>query len=145
MPLFWKEEKPWWKVSIMIVKTIKDIEGTSREVFAHNGNWVSKRLLLKEDKMGFSLHETIIKAGTETLIWYKNHLEAVYCVEGEGEIETTREGEIYTIKPGTMYALDKNDRHYLRAFKNDLKLLCVFNPPLEGGEVHDEDGSYPIK
>ncbi|MBU4535110.1 MAG: ectoine synthase [Euryarchaeota archaeon] len=128
----------------MIVRTIKDIEGTSREVFSENGNWVSKRLLLKEDKMGFSFHETIIHAGTETLIWYKNHLEAVYCVEGEGEIEKTPEGEVYAIKPGTMYALDKNDRHYLRAFEKDLKLLCVFNPPLEGEEVHDEDGSYPL-
>lgn len=126
----------------MIVRNIKDIEGSDREIFAKNNNWVSKRFLLEEDNMGFSFHETIIYANTETLIWYKNHLEAVYCIEGEGEIETTDDGNIYPIKNGTMYALDKNDRHYLRAYENDLRLLCVFNPPLVGSEVHDKDGSY---
>lgn len=126
----------------MIVRTINDIEGTDREVFAENNNWVSKRFLTQEENMGFSLHETIIFANTETLIWYKYHLEAVYCVEGEGEIETTADGKIYPIKPGTMYALDKHDRHYLRAYDQDLRLLCVFNPPLVGDEVHDEDGAY---
>jgi L-ectoine synthase len=126
----------------MIVRNIKDIEGSDREIFAKNNNWVSKRFLLEEDNMGFSFHETIIYANTETLIWYKNHLEAVYCIEGEGEIETTDDGNIYPIKNGTMYALDKNDRHYLRAYENDLRLLCVFNPPLLGSEVHDKDGSY---
>ncbi len=126
----------------MIVRTINDIEGTDREVFAENNNWVSKRFLTQEENMGFSLHETIIFANTETLIWYKYHLEAVYCVEGEGEIETTKDGKIYPIKPGTMYALDKHDRHYLRAYDQDLRLLCVFNPPLVGDEIHDEDGAY---
>lgn len=126
----------------MIVRTVNDIEGTSREVFAENNNWVSKRFLAEDDKMGFSFHETIIFAHTETLIWYKHHLEAVYCVGGEGEIETTEDGKVYPIKPGTMYALDQHDRHYLRAYDQDLRLLCVFNPPLVGDEVHDEDGSY---
>lgn len=129
----------------MIVRTLKDdVENTEREVFAENGNWVSKRLLLKDDNMGFSFHETTIFAGTETLIWYKNHFEAVYCIEGEGEIESTEDGKIYSIKPGTMYALNKHDQHYLRAFDKDIKLVCVFNPPLTGSEVHKKDGSYPL-
>lgn len=126
----------------MIVRTLEEIEGTSREIFAENKNWVSKRFILAEDNMGFSFNETIIYANTETLIWYKNHLEAVYCVEGEGEIETTEDCIVYPIKPGTLYALDKHDRHYLRAYGNDIRLLCVFNPPLVGDEDHDEDGSY---
>ena len=127
----------------MILKNIDDIEGTEREVSAENGNWVSKRMLLKEDNMGFSFHETTIFANTKTLIWYKHHLEAVYCIEGEGEVETD-DGKIYPVKPGTMYALDKNDKHYLRAFDNNLKLICVFNPPLHGQEVHGKDGSYKL-
>jgi L-ectoine synthase len=127
----------------MIVRTINDIKGSKREVIAPNGNWASRRLLLKDDNMGFSFHETIIFAGTETTIWYKNHLEAVYCVEGEGEVETINDGKIYPILPGTMYALDKHDKHYLRALNNDLRLICVFNPALVGNEVHDEEGSYP--
>lgn len=127
----------------MIVRKLEDIVGTEKEVFAPNGNWVSRRLLLAEDNMGFSFHETVIYQGTETRIWYKNHLEAVYCVEGEGEIENITDGRVYTLKPGTIYALDDHDQHYLRASGGDLRLLCVFNPPLVGGEVHDQDGSYP--
>lgn len=126
----------------MIVRTINEIKGTESEVEAEN--WVSRRLLLKNDNMEFSFHETIIYAGTETKIWYKNHLEAVYCVEGEGEVETINDGEKHSIKPGTMYALNKHDKHYLRAFNTDLRLICVFNPPLTGDEIHDEEGSYPL-
>ncbi len=125
----------------MIVRTLEEVIGTENEVKADN--WVSRRLLLKDDNMGFSYHDTIIYAGTETHIWYKNHLEAVYCVAGEGEIETISDGKVYPIKDGTMYALDKNDEHYLRATKN-MRMICVFNPPLTGGETHDEEGVYPL-
>ncbi|WP_142847457.1 ectoine synthase [Telmatospirillum sp. J64-1] len=125
----------------MIVKRLQDVIGTENDVDTET--WNSRRLLLKHEGMGFSLHDTIIKAGTETLIWYRNHLEAVYCIEGEGEIETTDDGKIYPISAGTVYALDKNDRHLLRATK-DMRMVCVFNPPLTGQEVHDSEGVYPL-
>lgn len=125
----------------MIVRRLKEIIGTENDIKADT--WASRRLLLKRDKMGFSLHDTIIYAGTQTYIWYKNHLEAVYCVAGEGEIETIEDGKVYPIKDGMMYALNNHDKHYLRA-KTDLRLICVFNPPLTGQEVHDEEGVYPL-
>lgn len=125
----------------MIVRTLEEILGTDKEVKAET--WTSRRLLLKDDNMGFSFHDTIIHAGTETHIWYQNHLEAVYCVAGEGEIETVADGKVYPIKDGTMYALDKNDEHYLRATK-DMRLICTFNPPITGKETHDKDGVYPL-
>ncbi len=125
----------------MIVRNIDDIRGTAQEVTAPN--WVSRRLLLARDGMGFSFHETTIFAGTETHIHYRNHLEAVFCVAGEGEIETVADGRRYAIRPGVMYALDRHDEHYLRA-RSELKLVCVFNPPLTGREVHDEEGVYPL-
>lgn len=127
----------------MIVTDIKNIIGSEREVHAENGNWVSRRMLLAKDGMGFSFHETIIKAGTETKIWYKNHLEAVYCVAGDGEIETLRDGKIYPIHDGVMYALNEHDEHLLRGGKEDMRLICAFNPPITGQEVHDKDGAYP--
>ena len=127
----------------MIVRCLDNIIGTDRDVKAENGHWVSRRLLLRGDNMGFSLHETTIFAGTETYIWYKHHVEAVYCVGGEGEIENIETGEIHPIRNGTMYALDQHDRHYLRA-KVDLRLVCVFNPALTGTEMHDADGVYPL-
>jgi L-ectoine synthase len=125
----------------MIVRKVSDVLGTERDV--HAPNWVSRRLLLKQDGMGFSLHETTVRAGTETSMWYRYHLEAVFCVEGEGEVETLADGAVYTITPGTVYALDRHDKHVLRA-RTDMRLVCVFNPPLTGAEMHDDEGAYPI-
>ncbi|WP_028879051.1 ectoine synthase [Terasakiella pusilla] len=127
----------------MIVRDIEDIKGTEREVKADTGTWTSRRMLLRSDGMGFSFHETIIHAGTETLIWYKNHLEAVYCVGGEGEIEDLTNGETHQIRDGIMYALNGHEKHYLRA-KSDLRMICVFTPPLTGKEDHDADGVYAL-
>jgi L-ectoine synthase len=42
-----------------------------------------------------------------------------------------------------LYALDRHDRHNLRA-RTRMRLVCVFNPPLTGREVHDADGVYPL-
>jgi L-ectoine synthase len=92
--------------------------------------------------MGFSLHETTIYAGTETTMQYLNHLEAVFCIKGEGEVETVSDGNVYPIKAGTVYALDQHDKHILRA-KTQMRMVCVFNPPCTGKEVHDENGAYP--
>ena len=126
----------------MIVRNLAEAEGSERRVTSTN--WESTRLLLRSDQMGFSLHVTTIYAGTVTPMWYRNHLEAVLCVEGEGEVETTSDGKIYPIGPGVMYALDQNDKHILRA-KTQLRMVCVFNPPLHGKEVHGADGAYPLE
>lgn len=114
---------------------------TEREV--HADTWMSRRYLLKQDKMGFSFHETVLYGGTTTRMWYKNHVEAVFCVGGEGVLEDLETGEEHAIAPGTLYALDKHDRHVLRAV-TDLQMICVFNPPVTGMETHDEEGSYPL-
>lgn len=125
----------------MIIRRLDSLEGTDREVIADN--WKSVRLLLKNDAMGFSLHETIIHAGTETEMWYKNHLEAVYCIEGVGEIFDKETLRRYAIEPGTLYALDKHDKHILKAL-SEMRMICVFNPPCIGNEIHDKDGSYQL-
>jgi len=125
----------------MIVRRLEDIAGTEQEVDA--GNWTSRRFLLRRDGMGFSMHDTVIRAGTETFIWYANHLEAVYCVAGEGEIELVDTGTVFPIRPGTLYALDGHEKHLLRG-RTEMRMVCVFNPPLTGQEVHDADGVYPL-
>ncbi|MUK87428.1 cupin domain-containing protein [Ornithinibacillus sp. L9] len=131
----------------MIVRKLEDVLNTKYDV--SGDNWRSRRILLKSDGMGYSLNDTIVKKGTETYIWYKHHLEACYCIEGEGELEVAddegnKTGEIYKIEPGTVYALNKHERHYLRATTADMRLICVFNPPLTGKEVHDEEGTYQV-
>lgn len=125
----------------MIVRNLKDAEKTERRVVTEK--WESTRLSLKDDGMGFSFHITTIYAGVEIPMHYKNHLEAVYCISGEGEIETRDDGKVYPISPGTLYLLDQHDRHILRG-KTEMKMACVFNPPLHGKEVHDETGAYPL-
>jgi len=125
----------------MKVVSLEDVLGTKHEV--DGGNWMSRRLIMKDDNMGYSVNDTIIKAGTETHIWYKNHLESVYCIEGEGEVVTLSDNKVWPIKANQLYALDKNDEHLLRA-KTEMRMICVFNPPLSGLEVHDEDGVYPV-
>lgn len=125
----------------MIVRTLQECENSERRVVSQN--WESTRMQLKSDNCGYSFHITTIYAGTETHIWYQNHFESVYCISGEGEIETLADGTIHQIRPGTLYILDKHDEHLLRA-NSELKLACVFNPPLSGKEVHDENGVYPI-
>ncbi|EAR22211.1 ectoine synthase [Nitrococcus mobilis] len=125
----------------MIYRTLDELVGSENDVRA--STFHSRRFLLKSDGMGFSFHDTILFAGSETYIWYANHLEAVYCIEGEGELETVDDGKIHPIHPGVFYALDKHDKHYLRA-KSQLRMMCVFNPPLTGREVHDEQGTYPL-
>lgn len=132
----------------MIIRNMEEIIGSKDETIAENGNWASRRMLYRKDNMGFTLTETIIKAGTKTHIWYQNHLEAVYCISGDGRVETLKDGKedgnVYPIKPGIMYALDEHDEHYLYGGKEDMRLICVFNPPLTGNERHDENGVYPV-
>mgnify|MGYP001454971319 FL=1 len=122
-----------------IVRT-EDLRGTDREVISKDG-WTSVRWLLKSDNMGFSFHETTFPPGLEFDMWYKHHLEAVFCYQGEGTLVNRDTGEEHKIEPGTVYALDNHDRHTLKA-KTELKLVCAFNPPVTGREIHDEDGAY---
>lgn len=125
----------------MIVRRLEEITGTDRDVGAPT--FSSRRFLLAEDGLGFSFHDTVLYAGSVTYIWYKHHLEAVYCVGGEGEIQVDGEETVHPIRPGTFYALDGHEKHYLRAH-TDLRMICVFSPPLTGREVHDEEGTYPL-
>lgn len=125
----------------MKVRRLSDIEETSADVRAET--WRSRRLLLARDGMGFSMHDTVLYAGTETEMHYANHLEAVYCIAGRAEIEDLGTGERHEIVPGTLYALDQHDRHVLRV-QEEFRAVCVFNPPVTGQEVHDETGAYPL-
>jgi L-ectoine synthase len=69
----------------MIVRTLDEANRTPRRVVTEG--WESTRLLLKDDNMGYSFHITTIYAGAELPMHYKNHLETVYCISGEGSIE----------------------------------------------------------
>lgn len=127
----------------MIVRQLTEAEKTSRRIVSPDGNWESTRLLLKEDSMGFSFHITTIYQGANFRMHYRHHLESVYCISGEGEVETLDDGKVYPIKPGTLYSLNQHDKHILRAF-SEMEMACVFNPPLNGKEVHNAEGAYEL-
>lgn len=127
----------------MIVRNLSDANQSSRRIVSPEGNWESTRLLLKEDQMGFSFHITTIYEGADFQMHYQNHLESVYCISGEGEVESLDDGKKYPIAPGTIYILDKHDKHVLRA-TTEMKMACVFNPPLNGKEVHNANGAYEL-
>ncbi len=127
----------------MIVRTLQTAEQTARRIVSPDGNWDSVRMLLKEDGMGFSFHITTIYAGADFQMHYQNHLESVYCVSGEGEVETLDDNKCHLISAGTLYVLDQHDKHTLRAF-TDMTMACVFNPPLNGQEVHNAEGAYEL-
>ncbi len=127
---------------LVIVRSVDEVVGTDRDVAGEG--WRSRRLLLKRDGMGFSLHDTTVEAGAELEMEYRNHLEACYCLEGEAEIEDLATGQRHSIGPGVAYALDAHDRHVIRVSR-DLRLVCVFNPPLAGAETHDASGAFPLE
>lgn len=125
----------------MIVRTLDEITDTDADV--KQPNWRSKRIVLAKDKVGFSVHETTLYAGTVNDFWYANHIEAVFIIEGEGELTDKETGKTYQLKPGSIYVLNEHDKHQVRP-KTDMRTLCVFNPPITGREVHDENGVYPL-
>lgn len=128
----------------MIVRTMAQAEADGRKIVSPDGNWDSTRLLLKDDNMGFSFHVTTIYKGADFRMHYQNHLESVYCMSGCGEIENLEDGKVHQIEAGTVYILDKHDKHILRAFE-EMKMACVFNPPLNGKEVHNKEGAYELE
>jgi len=125
----------------MIVRDFNKLVAEEKHRVVANANWTSVRMLLAEDNMGFSFHITFLEEGSEHTFEYKNHFESVYCMKGKGSITDLATNETHAIAPGVMYALDKHDRHVLRA-EEELVMACCFNPPVTGTEVHREDGSY---
>jgi L-ectoine synthase len=119
----------------MIVRQLSDVPTVDW------GNGLSRRFLLESDGMGYTVTDTIVRAGTKSRLEYRRHLEACYCIEGSGEVIDTN-GDSFPLVPGTMYALDRNDPHFLIASPHeDLRLVCVFTPALQGHETHKLDSA----
>jgi L-ectoine synthase len=125
----------------MIIRTLDEIAGTDRDV--SGPGWRSRRIVLRKDGMEHSLHFTEVPAGTEMTLWYKVHLESNLVITGTGEVEDVATGEVHQLAPGSLYALDRHDRHIVRAH-TDMQLVGVFTPALTGRETHDADGSYTL-
>ncbi|MET4050531.1 MULTISPECIES: ectoine synthase [unclassified Rhodococcus (in: high G+C Gram-positive bacteria)] len=127
----------------MKVKKLQDVVGTELEVTAANNTWTSRRIVVADDKVGFSLHETFVKRGSVNRFHYAHHSEAVLIIEGTGSVTDLGTGVVHQIGPGSMYLLDQHDEHILTA-DSELRAICVFTPPVVGPERHDASGAYPV-
>lgn len=105
-----------------------------------NKAFKSYRGLLREDNCGYTVTKTVIQPGKKNYWHYQHHIESCYCISGKA-IVTDMQGNEHTIEPDRMYVLDKNDAHYFEALEETV-LMCVFNPPLRGNELHDGHGAY---
>jgi len=90
----------------MIVRDFHALRDTDRSV--SDARWNSVRMLLADDKMGFSFHITTLEAGSEHTFHYKNHFESVYCISGKGSITDLATGETHDIRPGLQPARDRH-------------------------------------
>ena len=125
----------------MIVLDKQALHATMRD--AAGPGWTSLRLLVKSDGMGFSMTETHVLPGAVLELEYKHHIEACYCIGGEGVVTEHATGAEHRIKAGVLYAPDAHDAHQVRVVgEAALHLICVFSPALQGDEVHGPDGSY---
>jgi L-ectoine synthase len=118
----------------MFVRNVKDILGTERDV---NGKgWKSRRLILARDGLTYSVHETILEAKNTLRFTYSAHRETVYCIEGKGSVQNVLTGETWPIHPGSIYSVGVGDDHVVKT-QSEMKLICIFDPPLEGQEEAD--------
>lgn len=117
----------------MIIRSLSDVKTVEW------GNGVSRRFLLAPDGFPYTVTDTIVRAGTSSRLAYNRHVETCYCIAGRGEV-IDASGKTHVIEPGTLYALDRSESHCLVASPDeDLRLVCVFSPTLNGEERHNLD------
>ena len=122
----------------MFVKRLSE----TRVVGISYGRTKAYRYLTHDDECGFTISTPRSPAGEGIVLWYQNHVEANYIFEGEGTVEDKGTGEKWDLSPGTLYVVGPKDRHQLTS-STGFYLMSVFNPPIYGGETHDDQGGYP--
>lgn len=115
---------------------------SDRVVQCPKGGFTSHRLITDSDGMGYSMTKTIVHPGKPHRWHYQHHLETCYCVSGKGLLINEKTQEIHSVTADVTYVLDNHDPHTFEALEETI-LICVFNPPLLGDEIHDENDSYP--
>jgi L-ectoine synthase len=126
----------------MFVKRVDEMRAAGKEMVVANGGARTLRMLTKADDVGFGLSDVRLKAGAESVLWYKHHWEANHILAGTGEVTDLTSGQSWKLEPGMAYCVGPRDRHKLSA-STDLHLLSFFSPALLGDEMHDSDGTLP--
>jgi L-ectoine synthase len=128
----------------MLIRTMDDMEKEGRVVSISHGKATAVRPLTKKDGLGFSVSEARGTAGSGSDLWYKNHWEANYVRSGRGTVQDLASGQVWNLEPGMLYVVGPRDRHHIQSSDGEaIKVISIFNPPIEGDETHDDDGAYP--
>ena len=106
-------------------------EEDAHKVMISGGRTPASRYLLRDHACGFTVSTPRGQAGHESILWYKNHVEANYLLAGEMSLEDLTTGEIWELTPGAIYVVGPNDRHRVKA-KTDTYVLSVFQPAVAG-------------
>jgi L-ectoine synthase len=118
----------------MFFREITTVAGTEHDV--HGAGWRSRRLITANDGLVYSFHFTEIDEGARLEFEYASHRETVYCVEGRGNVEDVSTGKVVELGPGNLYSVGPGEPHIFTA-KTAMRLVCVFDPPLQGSEEAD--------
>ena len=92
----------------MLVKRLAD----TKVVGISHGKSTAYRYLNQPEGCGFTMSTPRSPAGKGIVLWYKNHVEANYILEGEGTVEDLTTGEKWDLAPGTMYFVGPKDRQF---------------------------------
>lgn len=134
IPPAWQDENG----RTMFVKRLAD----TRVVPIGRGRTNAYRYLVHDDECGFTISTPRAPGGRSIVLWYQNHVEANYILDGEGTVEDVTTGERWDLAPGTLYVVGPKDRHFIES-ENGLYIMSIFNPPIYGHETHDDQGTYP--
>ena len=126
----------------MFVRRLDDLRAAGQEKVVASGGARTVRVLAKSDELGFSLSDVQVVGGRSNRLWYKNHWEVNYVLEGDAKVTDTNTDEVNLLAPGTLYIVGPGDPHRFESL-TDVHVLSIFEPPLSGEEVHDADGVLP--
>lgn len=116
----------------MIYQDSADLVGTKREVV--NKAYSSTRILLAEDNLGIGLHDVVINPGIKEMYGYDDRTEIAYCISGTATVVDLDTGQEQSVRPGMLWIAPLGSRFTITA-NEPLRLICVFDPPLEGTET----------
>ena len=111
---------------------VADLTGTERDV--RNDNYHSRRILLAEDQAGVGLNDVVINPGLNDTYGYPDRTEIAYCISGSATAVNLVTGEECAIRPGVGWVAPPGSRFTLVATE-PTRLICVFDPPLQGNET----------
>ncbi|MFZ0013112.1 MAG: ectoine synthase [Acidimicrobiia bacterium] len=118
----------------MLIRHLEEVSGTARDV--RGEGWRSRRLIVAEDRLGFSVHATVLDSGARLQFEYERHRETVYCVKGEGTVEDLTNDRVAHLSPGSLYSAGIGEPHLIQA-ETEMELVCIFDPALVGTEEAD--------